>query len=94
MADVAAYAVDCEMSEDEVMVSVVLRDGADLDQASLVHWCSAQMASFMVPRFVEFIPALPRTPTHKIEKYRLSEAAKANRATLWDREKAGIKIER
>lgn len=92
--DVAAFPVDSEMSEDEVMVSIVLRPGAELDAPALVRWCSGQMASFMVPRFVEFLPSLPRTPTEKVEKYRLREQAKANLDRVWDREKAGIRIAR
>lgn len=92
--EVAAYAVDSEMSEDEVMVSVVRRDGATIDEAALVRWCGGQMAAFMVPRFVEFLPSLPRTPTEKVEKYRLKEAARTRQASLWDRDKAGIRIER
>ena len=31
------------------------------------------MAAYMVPRFVEFAAELPRTPTGKIEKFRLRE---------------------
>lgn len=92
--EVAAFAVDSEMSEDEVMVSVVRREGHTLDEATLVQWCGEQMAAFMVPRYVEFISELPRTPTEKVEKYRLRDAARANRGALWDRERAGIRIAR
>jgi crotonobetaine/carnitine-CoA ligase len=42
------------------------------------------MARHMVPRYVEFLPELPLTPTEKVEKYRLREAG-INAAT-WDRE--------
>jgi crotonobetaine/carnitine-CoA ligase len=94
IAEVAAFAVDSDMSEDEVMVSVVRRPDAALDEAALVGWCSGQMASFMVPRYVEFLDVLPRTPTEKVEKYILRDRAKRDIETIWDRERAGIKIAR
>ena len=31
------------------------------------------MPDFMVPRYVEFLPELPHTPTGRVEKYRLRE---------------------
>ena len=46
----------------------------------------------MVPRYVEFMDDFPKTPNQKIEKYKLRE--KGLTAQTWDREKAGIKIER
>ena len=42
----------------------------------------------MVPRYVEVLDALPRTPTEKVEKYRLAERGVT--AATWDRE-AGLK---
>jgi crotonobetaine/carnitine-CoA ligase len=48
----------------------------------------------MVPRFVEFIDALPKTATEKIEKYKLKQDALARKALLWDREREGIQIAR
>jgi crotonobetaine/carnitine-CoA ligase len=48
----------------------------------------------MVPRFVHFIEALPKTASEKIEKYKLKTWAEQNRATLWDREAIGLKLER
>lgn len=92
--DVAAFAVASEMSEDEVVVSVVLRSGCELNEKSLVEFCAAHMAHFMVPRYVQFMPTLPRTITEKVEKYKLRAAAEADLAALWDRTKFGIRVER
>ena len=52
------------------------------------------MSYFMVPRYVAFIDQLPKTASEKIEKYKLKQMAEQNRASLWDRELAGIKIGR
>jgi crotonobetaine/carnitine-CoA ligase len=48
----------------------------------------------MVPRFVEFVAALPKTPTEKLEKYKLKLDAQNRREQLWDREREGIEIKR
>ena len=92
--DVAAFAVASEMSEDEVMVSVVLKPGEKLGEEELVRWSEKQMAHFMVPRYIEFLPSLPRTLTEKVEKYKLRIAAEQRLASVWDREKHGIKLAR
>lgn len=92
--EVAAIPVASEMSEDDVMVYVVLRQGAKMTEEEVVAFCSENMAYFMVPRFVAFTDALPKTPSEKIEKYKLKRDAEAQRADLWDREKYGIVVKR
>lgn len=92
--EVAAVPVPSELSEDEVMVYVVLNAGATLTHAQVVHFAAEHMNYYMVPRFVEFIEELPKTATEKIEKYKLKQDALARRSTLWDRERAGIEIRR
>ncbi|WP_340151341.1 AMP-binding protein [uncultured Sneathiella sp.] len=92
--DVAAYAVNSEMSEDEVMVSVTCKDGKALDPAELVRYCADNMAYFMVPRFVEIVSELPRTMTEKIEKYKLKQSAQERLSEIWDREAEGIVVNR
>ena len=94
MEDVAAYAVSSEMSEDEVMVSVECKKGHDLSHEELIRHCAANMAYFMVPRYVEFVPALPRTMTEKVEKYKLKQSAQGRLDQIWDREEAGIVVNR
>jgi crotonobetaine/carnitine-CoA ligase len=92
--EVAAVPVVSELSEDEVMVFVVCRDGHAVSPEELVGFANSNMAHFMVPRFVHFIDALPKTASQKIEKYKLKLWAEQNRSLLWDREKVGLKLER
>ncbi|WP_340151342.1 ATP-dependent acyl-CoA ligase [uncultured Sneathiella sp.] len=92
--DVAAYAVNSEMSEDEVMVSVECKEGHTLNEEELVRYCADNMAYFMVPRFVEFVSELPRTMTEKVEKYKLKQDAQERLGQIWDREEAGIVVNR
>ena len=92
--EVAAVPVSSEMSEDEVMVFVVKQPGGSVTEEEIIKFANANMAYFMVPRFVDFIDELPKTPSEKIEKYKLKQLAQSRRDQLWDREKAGVKLVR
>jgi crotonobetaine/carnitine-CoA ligase len=88
----AVFAVPSELGEDEVKANVVLKPGENLPPEDLIRFCNERMAYFAVPRYLEFVPELPKTPTNRIEKYRLREAGVTK--NTWDREKAGVKISR
>ena len=92
--EVAAIPVSSELTEDDVMVYVVLKAGERLSEKEIVEFCNEHMAYYMVPRFVAFIDALPKTPSEKIEKYKLKRDAEARREELWDREQHGIVVRR
>src|SRR5262249_7604312 len=84
--EVAAVPIASEVGEDEVMLYVVPKPGCRPREDDIVRFCNAHMAYFMVPRFVAFIDALPKTASEKIEKYKLKSWAEARRGELWDRE--------
>lgn len=88
----AAVAVPSELGEDEVLVIIVPRPGADLDPAQLVEYLVPRMAHFMVPRYIRVIAELPKTPTQKVQKHLLR--GEGVTADTWDREKAGIVLRR
>ncbi len=83
----AAIGVPSALEDEDVKLAVVLRPGATLTAPELVAFCEAQLPRFMVPRYVEFIDALPRTPTDKVAKYRLrAEGSHGITPGTWDRE--------
>jgi crotonobetaine/carnitine-CoA ligase len=95
--DAAAVAVpnpdlDEAAGDEEVKVCVVLQDDANLDHATLIDYLAARMPAYWVPRFVEFMDALPRTESHKLKKVELRDAGITPQT--WDREKAGITLKR
>jgi crotonobetaine/carnitine-CoA ligase len=45
----------------------------------------------MLPRYIETLPALPRTPTNKVRKAELRQRG-VDGATVWDRKAASIRI--
>jgi crotonobetaine/carnitine-CoA ligase len=83
--DAAAYGVPSELSEEDVMVALVARPGADIEPEELIAFCDPRMARHMLPRYIDVVEALPRTPTEKVEKGTLRE--RGITATTWDRER-------
>jgi carnitine-CoA ligase len=78
----AAVGVPSELGEEEVLIAVVPRPGAELDLAELADFCVVSMAAFQVPRYIRVVPELPKTPTEKVQKFALREAGSAD---AWDR---------
>ena len=58
---------------------VVLRPGAQADEAELKEFVKDHLAPYKYPRLIEFVSDLPKTATGKIQRFRLREreAAKA-----------------
>jgi 2-aminobenzoate-CoA ligase len=59
-----------------VHAAVVLRDGVAGDAAEvaeLQEFVKQRIAPYKYPRSVEFVAALPRTSTGKVQRYRLRE---------------------
>ncbi len=82
----AAFGVPSDLGEDEVMVAVVRRSGAALTAEELTAFCAERMARFMVPRYIDFRDAIPKTETHRVQKEVLKRAGVT--PTTWDREAA------
>jgi len=50
---------------------VVLKEGANIDEAALVDHCKSQLATYKVPKQVQLIDELPHNATGKVLKYEL-----------------------
>jgi fatty-acyl-CoA synthase len=57
------------------MVSVILRDGAELTEDELREFCSGKIAHYKVPKYVVFVDEFPMTVTGKVQKYKMRDAA-------------------
>ncbi|SHI01254.1 AMP-binding protein [Marivita hallyeonensis] len=88
----AAFAVPSDVGEDEVMVALILKDDAALDEIEFMEYCQKQMPYFAVPRYVDVRAEFPKTPTFRVEKYKLR--AEGVTPTTWDREQAGFVLSR
>jgi crotonobetaine/carnitine-CoA ligase len=81
--EAAVYPVDSAHTEQEVAAAIVLKPNLALDPAALMAFLRPRMARFMLPRYLRFIDALPRTPTGKIQKFQLRALGAAD---AWDAE--------
>ena len=94
--EVAAYGVRAGdaalVLEDEVMVAVVLHDGARVDPADLLAFAAEQLPHFAVPRYLDFVFDLPRTATGRIQKHVLR--AHGTTRDTFDRVAAGVTLKR
>lgn len=52
---------------------VILRDGAAATEDELKDFIRAKQAHYKVPRWIEFVPELPKTTTGKIQRFRLRD---------------------
>jgi crotonobetaine/carnitine-CoA ligase len=82
--DVAAVAHPARAGEDDIRLLVVLREGAVLPEPELHDWLRERLPRFMLPRYIEVMPALPYTATSKVEKGKLMAAGLTPQA--WDAE--------
>jgi crotonobetaine/carnitine-CoA ligase len=79
-------------NEQEVLAVVRVADGAQRDPAEILEFLRPRLPHFMLPRYFRFVDDLPKTPTQKIEKYKLRAAGVT--ADTWDREQAGVAVRR
>jgi len=92
VSEAVAVAAPSGIGEDEVRVLVILREGESMTPEELLQHCSTTMPYFMVPRYIDIVDDLPRTPTAKVEKYKLR--AEGLTPATWDREAHGWRVKR
>ncbi len=87
----AIVGLPSEVTEDEIKAFIVLKEGLSLTPEELVVFLDSRLAYFQIPRYIEFVPELPKTATARIEKYKLRERGIGN---SWDLQMSGIKLSR
>jgi crotonobetaine/carnitine-CoA ligase len=90
--EAAVVAKPAAEGEDDVKAYLVLAPGASLDPVAVLEHCVAKLPYFAVPRFLELVPELPKTPNGKVLKRELR--ARNGSDAEWDRERAGYTVRR
>jgi len=94
VAESAAHGITSEEleSEAELKVAVVLKPGESLAPEDLARFVNDNAPYFFVPRYIELVDELPRTPTQRVQKYKLRERGVTE--STWDGKKAGFQVKR
>jgi fatty-acyl-CoA synthase len=71
VAEVAVIGVPSERCGETVKALVVVRPGQEADEAVLIEFCRSRLAHFKCPTSIEFVDALARTATGKLQKFKL-----------------------
>jgi crotonobetaine/carnitine-CoA ligase len=82
--EVAAIGVPSELSEEDVLVAVIIRPGSGLDETAVHAFAAQALGDFMRPRYVELRDDLPRTETGRVHKFTLRQESHIE---AWDAEK-------
>ncbi len=72
--EVAVVSTPDERRGESVKAYIVRKDDVTLSEAEIVAWSREHMAVYKIPRIVQFVDALPRSPTGKIQWRTLQEA--------------------
>ncbi|WP_214109395.1 AMP-binding protein [Acrocarpospora catenulata] len=82
VAEAAVISVPHEKWGETVKAVVVLKSGATASPADLIAHCKAALAGYKAPTSVDFVEALPRNATGKVQKFKLREPYWAGRERL------------
>lgn len=70
--DCAAVAVADPILGEEIKVAVVRAGTVELRAETIRAYLAAHLPAFMLPRYVEFLEALPKTETEKLQRHKLT----------------------
>src|SRR5690606_6783106 len=71
--EVAVIAVPDEKWGEVPKAIIVLQPGANVTEQEIIDYTRSKMAHFKAPKSIEFVEALPKTATGKLQKFRLRE---------------------
>lgn len=69
--EAAAFGVPSDLGDQDIMVGVIPRDGAEMDWEALRAHCLDRLPYYATPRYFEAFASFPRTPTERVRKAEL-----------------------
>jgi carnitine-CoA ligase len=78
----AAVGVPSELGEEEVKLCIVPRPDAAPEPHAVWEYCRGELPPFMVPRWIQLRPSLPKTATERVRK---PDLAAEGMAGCWNR---------
>ena len=83
----ACVPIPDELRGEEVKAYIVLQGGESQETVppeTIIEFAKQKLAYFKVPRYLEYVPDLPRTPSERVEKHKLIAAKKDLRVGSYD----------
>ena len=75
VAESAVFGVPDPIRQEELKACIVLKPRSnDVGAADIWKHCAERLAAFKVPRYIEFVAELPKTPSSKVQKHLLRGA--------------------
>ena len=71
VAEVAVLGLPDEIFGQAIKAYIVPAPDVELAEKQVLKYCAANMETFMVPKYIEFMDSLPKTPNGKIDKKQL-----------------------
>jgi crotonobetaine/carnitine-CoA ligase len=88
----AVIGVSSDLHDEDIKAYVIPKPNETLDPMEIIEWCSGKLAYFKVPRYIEFRTEFPKTPTHRVEKYKLKQEKMDLTKDCFDLEKTSFKL--
>lgn len=76
--------------DDDIKLCVVCKKGAATDPQALIAHLASILPHYMVPRYLEFLPELPRSATNKVSRAALKKPRYG--LVVWDRKAHGVSL--
>ena len=73
--DVQVIGVPDKRYGEEIMASIILKDGYTMTVEEMSDYILSHMARHKVPRYIEFVSSFPKNAAGKILKYKMREEA-------------------
>lgn len=75
VSDAAVYGVPSHKFGEAVAVAIRLKEGESSTPEEITEFCKGQIASFKIPKYIQFVSDFPQTASGKLQKYKLRERA-------------------
>ena len=67
--DVQCFGVPDPKFGEELCAAIILKEGAEADQAAIRTFCEGKIAHYKIPRHIRFVDSFPTTVTGKVQKF-------------------------